>query len=130
MGYYSGNSVAHSKPSGDEEEDLKRAERLRQITSEQEDLENLRWHENACDEQFVEEFSTLAGRTRQIYEDAGAALSQRKQEQLAIIEDVERNVRESAEQHSDEVNRYCLDASMRLDEEADGLRKKRRDSRW
>ncbi|WEV59481.1 hypothetical protein OZX67_02730 [Bifidobacterium sp. ESL0728] len=130
MGYYSGNSVAHSKPSDAEEEDLKRAKRLRQITSEQEDLENLRWSENARDEQFAEEFSTLAGRTRQLYEDAGVALSQRKQEQLAVIEDVERNVRESAERHSDEVNRYCLDASMRLEEETDELRKKRRDSRW
>lgn len=130
MAVYSRNSVAHSKRCDDEEEDWKRAKRLRQISSEQEDLESLRWRENARDGQFVEEFSTLAGRTRQLYEAAGTALSQRKQEQLAVMEDVERNVRELAERHSDEVNRYCLGASIRLEEEADELNKKRRDSRW
>ncbi|KFI45830.1 hypothetical protein GA0061078_1444 [Bifidobacterium bohemicum] len=124
MGYYSGPSTSW------DDDDLERAERLQRLARQQEDMEELRHRSASEDERFTEEFSSYARQARQLCESGPGTPSKRMREQLEIIEDVERNVRASVDSHRDGLNRYCTEASMRMQDEADALRRGRENQPW
>ncbi|MBB2955406.1 hypothetical protein FHX77_000815 [Bifidobacterium commune] len=67
MKYYSEDSLSHPHhPNSDD--DSERANRLHEIISEQEELENLRWRENARNEEPTADFLSFAEQTHSLYD--------------------------------------------------------------
>lgn len=125
MGYYSDPSTSW------DDDDSERAERLQRIAHQQEGMEELRHRSASEDERFAEEFSSYARQARQLCESGPGTPSKRMRgSSWKSSRTWGRNVRASVDSHRDGLNRYCAEASMRMQDEADALRRGRENQPW